>query len=114
MATVTTLAPIAAQLARAVSLEALFPRGAIDTVLRDHRSGAQSGEAELPEEVKAFFGRYCVVVRAAAQLLGAPAFDSLARHRTPFSRVCSNVIHHELAFSRWPKAWPTPGSSSIA
>jgi hypothetical protein len=52
MATVTTLAPIAAQLARAVSLEVLFPRGAIDTVLRDHRSGAQSGEAELPEEVK--------------------------------------------------------------
>jgi hypothetical protein len=79
MATVTTLAPIAAQLARAVSLEALFPRGAIEAVLRDHRSGAPSGEAELPEEVKAFFGHYCVVVRAAAQLLGAPAFDSLAR-----------------------------------
>ncbi|HKY40310.1 MAG TPA: hypothetical protein VJN18_30460 [Polyangiaceae bacterium] len=79
MATITTLAPIAAQLARAVSLEALFPRGAIEDVLRDHRGRPETGEAELPEEVKPFFGHYCVVVRAAAQLLGAPAFDSLAR-----------------------------------
>lgn len=79
MATVTTLAPIAAQLARVVPLDALFPRGAVEEVLREHRSGAPTGEAELPEDVKPFFGHYCVVVRAAAQLLGAPAFDSLAR-----------------------------------
>jgi hypothetical protein len=79
MATVTTLAPIAAQLARAVPLDALFARGAIEEVLRGHRSSAPSGEAELPEEVKPFFGHYLVVVRAAAQLLGAPAFVSLAR-----------------------------------
>jgi len=80
MATVTSLAPSAAQLARSVSLDALFPRGAIEAVLRDHREkGQEPGEAELPEEVKPFFGHYCVVVRAAAQLLGAPAFDSLAR-----------------------------------
>jgi hypothetical protein len=81
MATVTTLAPIAAQLARAVPLDALFPPGAIDEILREHRGGAPAGEAELPEEVKPFFGHYFVVVRAAAQLLGAPAFDSLARFR---------------------------------
>ncbi len=80
MATVTTLAPIAAQIARSVSLDALFPRGAIDAVLHDHREKAlEPGEAQLPEEVKPFFGHYCVVVGAAAQLLGAPAFDSLAR-----------------------------------
>jgi len=79
MATVTTLAPIAAQLARAVPLDVLFPPGAIDEILREHRTGAPSGEADLPAEVKPFFGHYCVVVRAAAQLLGAPAFDSLAR-----------------------------------
>lgn len=79
MATVTTLAPIAAQLARAVSLEVLFPRNVIEEVLREHRTGAPAGEADLPEEVKPFFAHYCVVVRAAAQLLGAPAFDSLAR-----------------------------------
>lgn len=52
MATVTTLAPIAAQLGRAVPLEALFPRGAIEGVLRGHRSSAPSGEADLPEEVR--------------------------------------------------------------
>lgn len=79
MATVTILAPIAAQLARAVPLDALFPGGAVEEVLREHRSSAPAGEAELPEDVKPFFGHYCVVVRAAAQLLGAPAFDSLAR-----------------------------------
>ncbi len=79
MATVTTLAPIAAQLARAVPLDALFPPGAIDEILREHRTGAPSGEAELPAEVKPFFGHYCVVVRAAAQLLGAPPFHNLAR-----------------------------------
>ncbi len=80
MATVTTLAPIAAQLARSVSLDGLFPRGAIEAVLRDHREKGQAlGEAELPDEVKPFFGHYCVGVRAAAQLLGAPAFDGLAR-----------------------------------
>lgn len=80
MATVTTLAPIAAQLARSVSLDALFPRGAIDDALRDHREiGSQPGEAELSEELTAFFGHYLVVVRAGAQLLGAKAFDSLAR-----------------------------------
>lgn len=79
MATVTTLAPIAAQLARAVSLDVLFPRGAIEEVLHDHRGRPETGEAELPADVKPFFGHYCVVVRAAASLLGAPAFDNLAR-----------------------------------
>ncbi len=80
MTSVITLAPIAAQLARSVSLDALFPRGVIEDALRDHRERApDSGEAELPEDIEPFFGHYCVVVRAAAQLLGAPAFDRLAR-----------------------------------
>jgi hypothetical protein len=89
MATITTLAPIAAQLARAVSLDALFPRGAIEDVLHDHRGRPEAGEAELPKEVQPFFGHYCVVARAAAQLLGAPAFDSLARfHARSKSSTC--------------------------
>jgi hypothetical protein len=57
----------------------VLARGAIEDVLRDHRVRSETGEAELPESVKPFFGHYCVVLRAAAQLLGAPAFDSLAR-----------------------------------
>lgn len=79
MATVITFAPIAAQLARVVSLDALFPRGAVEDVLRRRESELKRSEAELPEEVKTFFGHYCVVARAAAQLLAAPAFDGLAR-----------------------------------
>src|SRR6185503_1032415 len=77
---VVTLAPIAAQLWRSISLDALFPAGAVEQVLQDQserKPGAS--EAELPEDIKPFFGHYCVVVRAATALLGAPAFRSLAR-----------------------------------
>ena len=81
MTSVITFAPIATQLARSVSLEALFPRGSIEEALRDHGETApDSGEAELPEDIKPFFGHYCVVTRAAVQLLAAPAFDGLARY----------------------------------
>ncbi len=81
MTSVITLAPIATQLARSVSLDALFPRGSVEDALRDHRETApDSGEAPLPEDIKPFFGHYCVVTRAAVQLLGAPAFDGLARY----------------------------------
>ncbi len=80
MTSVIALAPIAAQLARSISLDALFPADAVEQILRDqseHLPGAD--EAELPESIKPFFGHYCVVVRAAVGLLGAPAFRSLAR-----------------------------------
>lgn len=80
MTQVITLAPIAAQVARSVSLDQLFPRSALADALRDHREKApESGEAKLPDDVEPFFGHYCVVTRAAVQLLGAPAFDRLAR-----------------------------------
>ena len=80
MTSVVTLAPIAAQLARSVSLDALFPAGAVEQILRDQSEHAPGpDEAELPENIKPFFGHYCVVVRAATALLAAPAFRSLAR-----------------------------------
>jgi hypothetical protein len=73
---VITFAPIAAQLARSVSLDQLFPRTAVADALRDHREKApESGETKLPDDIEPFFGHYCVVTRAAVQLLGAPAFD---------------------------------------
>jgi hypothetical protein len=80
MTAVVTLAPIAAQLGRSVSLDALFPAGAVEQILQDQRNhDPLADEAELPEAIKPFFGHYCVVVRAATALLGAPAFRSLAR-----------------------------------
>lgn len=79
MTPVITFAPIAAQLARAISLDELFPRGSVETTLRDHRERAPEGEAALHDDVRPFFGHYRVVTRAAVQLLGAPAFDALAR-----------------------------------
>jgi hypothetical protein len=79
MAPVMALAPIAAQLARSISLNELFPRGQIEDLLRQHRAAAPQGEARLPADVEPFFGHYAVVIRAAAALLGAPAFDRLAR-----------------------------------
>ncbi len=81
MTSVITFAPIATQLARSVSLDALFPRGSVEDALRDHReTTADSGEAALPDDIQPFFGHYCVVTRAAVQLLGAPAFERLARY----------------------------------
>lgn len=80
MTSVVTLAPIAAQLGRSISLDALFPAGAVEQILRDQSQRTPvADEAELPEAIKPFFGHYCVVVRAATALLGAPAFRSLAR-----------------------------------
>jgi hypothetical protein len=80
MTSVITFAPIAAQLARSVSLEALFPRGVIEEALRSQLEMApEPGEAELSDAVRPFFAHYCVVIRAAVQLLGAPAFETLAR-----------------------------------
>jgi hypothetical protein len=80
MTSVVTLAPMAAQLARSVSLDALFPGGAVEQILRDQSEHAQGpGDAELSENIKPFFGHYCVLVRAATALLAAPAFRSLAR-----------------------------------
>ncbi|HKY40314.1 MAG TPA: hypothetical protein VJN18_30480 [Polyangiaceae bacterium] len=79
MTSVITFAPIATQLARSVPLDALFPRGSVEATLRDHRETApDSGEAELPDDIEPFFGHYCIVTRAAVQLLDAPAFDGLA------------------------------------
>lgn len=81
MTSVISFAPIATQLAR-VSLDELIPRGATEAMLRAHRSSAPQFEQELPKEVEPFFGHYIVLVRAAAQLLGAPPFGGLARlHR---------------------------------
>lgn len=80
MTSVITFAPIATQLARSVSLDALFPRGSVEDALRDHRKTAPDpGEVALPDDIQPFFGHYCVVTRAAVQLLGAPAFGGLAR-----------------------------------
>jgi len=80
MTSVVTFAPIAAQLARSVSLDDLFPLAAVEHFLRDHRENtAQSDEPKLPDDVLPFFGHYCAVTRAAVQLLGAPAFEPLAR-----------------------------------
>jgi hypothetical protein len=79
MASVTTLAPIAAQLARSISLNDLLPRDAVEQVLRGAEQAAESGEPKLPADIRPFFAHYGVVVRAAAQLLSAPAFDRLAR-----------------------------------
>jgi hypothetical protein len=79
MTSVITLAPIAAQLARMVPLDVLVPREAVEELVREHRKGAPAGEVPLPRDVEPFFGHYCVVTRAAVQLLGAPAFDRLAR-----------------------------------
>ena len=80
MTSVITLAPIASQLARSISLDALFRHGSVEDALRDHRATAPDlGEAELPNDIQPFFSHYCVVTRAAVQLLGMPAFDGLAR-----------------------------------
>jgi hypothetical protein len=80
MTSVIAFAPIAAQLARSVSLDDLLPPAAVEDVLRDHRENtSQSDEPKLPDDVAPFFGHYCAVTRAAVQLLGAPAFAALAR-----------------------------------
>ncbi len=80
MPTVIVLAPIAAQLARQIQLDALVPRNAVELALSRHREQSRElNEAKLPEETETFFGHYFVVVRAASQLLAAPAFERLAR-----------------------------------
>lgn len=79
MVSVITLAPIAAQLARSVSLNDLFPRDAFVEALRGAGQAAESGEPRLPHDIQPFFEHYGVVVRAAVQLLSEPAFDGLAR-----------------------------------
>jgi len=80
MTSVITFAPIAAQLARLVSLDDLFPLAAVEDALRGHRENtSQSNEPKLPNDVLPFFGHYLAVTRAAVQLLGAPAFEVLAR-----------------------------------
>jgi hypothetical protein len=79
MVSVTTLAPIAAQLARSIPLNDLFPRDAFDEAVRDAGQAAELGERKLPRDMQPFFEHYALVVRAAVQLLRAPAFDGLAR-----------------------------------
>lgn len=72
MASVITFAPIAAQLARSVSLDALFPRDLRPALAEGH-------EPDLPQEIRPFFEHYCAVSGAAVQLLATPAFEALAR-----------------------------------
>jgi hypothetical protein len=80
MPSVITFAPIAAQVARLISLDELLPRDVVEDVLREHRKEAlASPEAKLPDDVEPIFGHYFAVTRAAVQLLGAPAFERLAR-----------------------------------
>ena len=79
MVSVITLAPIAAQLARSITLNELFSRDAIEEARRAAEQGAAPGEPKLPADIQPFFEHYCVIVRAAVQLLDAPAFDGLAR-----------------------------------
>jgi hypothetical protein len=75
-----SLAPIAAQIARWISVDEPLPRGSVESALRDFRDQAlRPGEAALPDDIAPFFGHYCVVTRAAVQLLDAPPFDGLAR-----------------------------------
>lgn len=69
MAAVISFAPLAAQLARSVSLDALFPRA----------PRPEADEPELPDDIQPFFEHYCAVTRAAVQLLGTSAFETLAR-----------------------------------
>ena len=53
MTSVITLAPIAAQLARSISLDALFRHGSVEDALRDHRATAPDlAEAELPNDIQ--------------------------------------------------------------
>jgi hypothetical protein len=78
MPSVITLAPIAMQLAR-IPLDELLPRAGVADAVRSHRESAPPLEAELPDDIAAFFGHYMVIVRAAVQLLQAPPFDRLAR-----------------------------------
>jgi hypothetical protein len=79
MVSVATLTPIAAQLARSINLNDLFPGDAFLEAVRAVEQGAEPGEPKLPADIQHFYEHYCVVVRAAAQLLHAPAFDGLAR-----------------------------------
>lgn len=79
MPAVITFAPIAAQLARIVPLDEILPRDAVDVVLSEYRRNREAGEEPLPKDVEPFFGHYFAVTRAAAELLGAPGFVSLAR-----------------------------------
>lgn len=85
MTSVIAFAPIAAQLARGVSLDELFPRGVIEDVLR--QEALEEDEEELPDDVAPFFEHYVAVTRAAVQLLGAPAFDRLARFHDEIEEV---------------------------
>jgi hypothetical protein len=57
MPSVITFAPIAAQLARLISLDELLPRDAVADVLREHRRHSpEAHEAKLPEDVEPFLG----------------------------------------------------------
>lgn len=85
MTSVIAFAPIAAQLARGVSLDALFPRGAIEDVLREE--ALEDDDEPLPDDVAPFFGHYVAVTRAAVQLLAVPAFDRLARFHEEVEEV---------------------------
>lgn len=80
MPSVIVLAPIAAQLTRLISLQALVPHDAVEQALRQHRENTlEQHESKLPADTEEFLGHYFAVVRAAVQLLGAPAFARLAR-----------------------------------
>jgi len=79
MASVITLAPIAAQLARSVALSDLLPRTAVEDALQDIAQESGDGAPELPQALRPFLAHFRVVVQAAVQLLGAPAFASLSR-----------------------------------
>jgi len=79
MTSVITFAPIAAQLARSIALDDLFPRTGVEDLVRAHRNAPASVGPKVPDDVLPFFAHFCVVARAAAQLLAEPAFDGLAR-----------------------------------
>jgi len=70
--------PIATQIAKQVSITELFPRDVLETI-RHKRRASDPDAAPLPPEVDDFSAHYFALIRASAELLGAPAFAPLAR-----------------------------------
>jgi len=94
MTSVISFAPIAAQLARSVSLEDFCPRSSVEEVLRGHlEHTSHSGELTLADEIKPFFGHYGAVTRAAVRLLGAPAFAALGRFHDQSKTSTCRAVH---------------------
>lgn len=70
--------PIAIQISKLVSMEALLPRDAVEQARRQG-SKPEGSEQPLPRDVDEFMAHYMAVVRAGWDLLGAPQFDRLSR-----------------------------------